>query len=325
MLKFICILIVLIGLSLDGAEGQRKKKFKSKKGTSKREIRKRQQEAFDKDDTNAFNPKQPMGAKQNDSRDDLLWHSETANTVYDGAGNLSLVSPSRYGLKPGLELSSNVFISYWVPNVYIKKRWQNDQWYVASKHGFYSATLGLNWLNDGNYNSIIDKAEDIPFILSMKNELIVSRLIVNNDRCGRDKPYIILTGGVGVDFGVPFGDSDLNELKGHFFANRSPALIGSGYTAYAKLRADWQMSKTLMLGGGFKYFRGDFSGSGALEHQAELQAMIFLKFSVSLGYVLSVANYTDTSTLGLIPFFDLTYYFGRRQGRQKGLFGRKMY
>ncbi|MBR8535552.1 hypothetical protein KDU71_08270 [Carboxylicivirga sediminis] len=326
MLKSLQIVsIILMCLTVTNAWSQSNKRFKGKKGTSKREIKKRQQEAYDKDDTNAFNPKQPMGARQNDSRDDLLWHGETANTIYDGTANISLINASRYGLKPGLELSSVLLLNYWMPNVYLKKRWRNDTWYVASKHGLYSATLGLHWFNNKNYSSVVDNARQIPFILSMKNELMVSRLIMSDTRCGRDKPYIILTGGLGVDFGVPFGDSDLSEMKGHFLANRSPALTGSGYSAYLKLRADWQMTPMLMLGGGFKYFRGNFSGNGALEHQAELQTLIIPSLSFTIGYALSFANYVDTNSMAVLPFFDITYYFGKRQGRQKGLFGNKMF
>ncbi len=326
MRKFLyIILLVFFCLLSANSFSQNNKRFKGKKKTSKREIRKRQQEANDKDNTNAFNPRQPMGARQNDSRDDLLWHSETANTIYDKAANISLVNPSRYGLKPGLELSSVLLLNYWMPNVYLKKRWRNDTWYVSSKHGLYSATPGLHWFNNKNYSSVVDNAEAIPFILSMKNELTVSRLLLSDAGCGRDKPYIILSGGIGVDFGVPFGDSDLTEMKGHFLANRSPALTGQGYSAYLKLRADWQMTPMLMLGGGFKYFRGNFSGNSALEHQADLQTLVLPNLSFSIGYALSFANYTDTNSMAILPFFDVTFYMGKRQGRQKGLFGSKMF
>ncbi len=319
------LLLVCFCLSASSVWSQSNKRFLGKKRTSKREIEKRQQEAHDRDNTNAFNPKQPMGARENDSRDDLLWHGETANTVYDGAANISLVKPSRYGLKPGLELSSSLFLNYWMPNIYLKKRWRNDTWYVSSRHGLYSATPGLHWFNKKSYTSIVDNAEHIPVIVSMNNELMVSRLFMGDTGCGRDKPFFILSGGVGVDFGVAFGESDLSEMKGHFLTNRSPALTGSGYSAYLKLRADWQMTPMLMLGGGFKYFRGNFSGNGALEHQAELQTLVIPRLSFSIGYALSFANYTDTNGIGILPFFDITYYFGKRQGRQKGLFGGRMF
>ncbi|WP_430812042.1 MULTISPECIES: hypothetical protein [unclassified Carboxylicivirga] len=315
---------LFLSLSI-GVAGQSNKKYKSKKRTSKREMRKRQEEANRRDNTNAFNPAQPMGARQNDQRDDLLWHSESANTVYAGSGNISLVKPSRYGLSDGLEVSSVLPLNYWMPNIYLKKRWRNESWYVASRHGFYSGRPGLKWFNKRDNPEIVEGAEQIPFILSMKNELSVSRLIMNNDRCGRDKPYIILTGIVGVDFGIPFGDSDLKEMEGHFLTNRSPAITGSGYTAYLKARADWQMTSSLMLGGSIAYYRGDFTGKDAVEQSAELQLMLFPRLSASVAYALSVANYTASNDIGFLPYVDLTFYFGRRQGRQKGLFQGKMF
>lgn len=85
-------------------------------------MRKRQEEANKRNpNTNAFNPIQSMGARQNDARDDLLWHSESANTVYDKAGNISLTSPSRYGVKPGLELSSTLPSTIGYPTYSSKK------------------------------------------------------------------------------------------------------------------------------------------------------------------------------------------------------------
>ncbi len=326
MKNHLCLLSVLfILLCTIETTAQSNKKFKGKKGTSKREIRKRQQEEIKQDNSNVFNAKQAMGSRQNDNRDDLLWHGETANTIYKGAANISLISPSRYGLKTGLELSSYLPLNYWIPNIYIKKRWHNDNWYVASKHGLFSATPGLNWANNNGYTSIVDNVENIPFVLAMKNELLLSRLIINNDRCGKNKPYIILSAGLGVDVGVPFGNSDLKEIKGHFMANRSPAFTGSGYTAYLKARADWQMTNMLMLGGGLKYFRGNFSGNSALEHNLELQILVLPRLSFSLGYLLSVANYTNTNGIAILPFLDITFYLGRKQARQKGLWGEKMF
>lgn len=101
------------------------KQHKHNKGTSKREIRKRQQKANERDsESNLFNPLQTMGSRKNEARDDLIWHSESANTVYKRAGNISLTTPSRYGIRSDLELSSILGFDYWVPNIFIKKRWK---------------------------------------------------------------------------------------------------------------------------------------------------------------------------------------------------------
>ncbi|WP_439182848.1 hypothetical protein [Carboxylicivirga taeanensis] len=326
MLKLLkSILLIIFCLSLAHASAQEEKPRKRKKASSDKEVQKEPGSIDENEEVNAFNPLQKMGAKQIDRRDDLLWHSGAANTVYDGAGNISLMKASRYGLKPGLELSSYLLLNYWMPNISLKKRWRNETWYVASKHGLYSATPGLRWFNKRDYPSIVDNANHIPIILSMNNELVVSRLIMNDGSCGRAKPYIIFTGGIGLDFGVPLGDSDLTEMQKHFLTNRSPALTGSGYTAYLRARVDWQMTPMFQLGADLHYFRGNFSGNGAIEHRAELQALVLPKLSISLGYALSLANYTGTNSVGILPLVDVSYYFGKRQGRQKGLFGNKMF
>lgn len=319
------LLILFILMISASVSAQSKKKYKGNKRTSKREIRKRQQKAYDQDQTNAFNPIQPRGARQNDARDDLLWHSESANTVYHRAGNLSLVSPSRYGIKPGLELSTNLFLNYWVPNITLKKRWANNKWYIASKHGFYSATPGFHWAKDRDYNSIVDSTASIPFVLSMKNELIFSRLFARDNTCSREQPYLILSAGVGIDYGYAFGESGLSEIDEHVLTPRSPALTGKGGTIYSKIRADWQINNQLMLGAGLRYFYGEFTGQHAFEQSTELQTFLLSNISISIGYLLSYGHYNTPSSVGIIPLFDLTWHFGRKQGRQKGLFKEKMY
>nr|WP_321407044.1 hypothetical protein [uncultured Carboxylicivirga sp.] len=320
----IAVLFCILSFA-QGINAQNKKR-KLNKGTSKREIRKRQEKAFEQDkDMNAFNPMQPMGARQNDARDDILWHSESANTVYPKAGNISLISPSRYGIKPGLEVSSNVFMNYWVPNLTLKKRWANNNWYVATKHGLYSATPGINFAQKNNFTSIVDSAVQIPFVLSVKNELIVSKYISSDNRCSNDQPFVILSAGIGVDVGISFGESGLTEMREHFLTNRSPSLTGKGAIGYAKVRADWEISNMLMLGGQLKYFRGNFTGNQAFEQSTELQTFITPTLSFNIGYILSIANYNTPNKLSVLPLIDINWYFGKKQSRQKGLWGTKMF
>jgi len=321
----IIVLFLCTVFNLQDASCQNKKR-KLNKRTSKREIRKRKQKAFEQDkDMNAFNPMQPMGARQNDARDDLLWHHESANTVYPGAGNVSLQSPSRYGLKPGLEVSSSLPLNYWVPNIMLKKRWVNNKWYIATKHGLYSASPGLNWLQKRNYTSIIDTGVPVPVIISIKNELIFTRYISTDNRCSNDQPFVILTAGIGVDVGISVEKSELTELNKHFFTNRSPALTGKGAVACGKIRADWQINNMLVLGGELKYFRGNFTGNHAFEQATELQTFIMPAISFNVGYILSIANYNTPNRMAILPLIDINWYFGKKQGRQKGLWGRKMF
>ena len=158
MSRLLSIVIFSLGLFLPGNHVNAQKKQKTNKGTSKREIEKRLEESAKKDDTNYFNPLQPMGVRQNNLRADLLWSSETANTGYEKSGNISLTTPSRYGLKGDLELYSTLGYDYWVPNVGIKKRWSVfDGWFIGSKHMLFSGTPGFNWAQNQGHNDIVDQ------------------------------------------------------------------------------------------------------------------------------------------------------------------------
>ena len=208
----ICLLICFI--STEAVGQQKKKKFKGNKGTSKREMRKRQEEANKRNpNANAFNPLKSMGARQNDARDDLLWHSESANTVYDKAGNISLTSPSRYGIKPGLEISSVLPLNYWVPNLFIKKRWLNTKWYISTRHGLYSGTPGFKWAQKKEYESIADTSWNIPFILTASNEIMVSRFISRNNTCSREQPYVIILVPEGFKIREPLSNYEALKVK----------------------------------------------------------------------------------------------------------------
>jgi hypothetical protein len=322
ILTFTLCLLWLSTLS----EAQSNKRYKPRKRTSKREIRKRQQEAAEKNKTtNAFNPLQTMGAAESEARDDLIWHAEAANTVYDRAGNVSITSPSRYGLNSNLELSSVLGTAYWVPNLMLKRKWLDSKWVISTRHGIYSATPGLYWAQKSGFPDIIDSTANIPIVASVKNEFLISRRFDRDLRCIQKQPYIILTLSAGIDFGVPFGESDLREMKHHFLTNRSPALTGLGSYGYAKLRGDWKAYSYLFIGTSVKAFAGNFTGRWSMEHVTDIQTFILPTLSATIGYALSYGQYNLSSNFKLLPFFDLTWYFGRKESRQKGLFKKGMF
>lgn len=314
----------LLIICTNSIHAQSNKKPKLNKGSSKRDIDKRLKESQEKDDSNVFNPLHIMGGKQNDLRDDLLWHSETGNTGYNNSGNISVTNPSRFGLTEDLELYSTLGYDYWAPNLGLKKHWNHyGHWYVASKHMFYSGTTGFNWAQKKEKLEVIDPDVEVPIVLSMRNELLVSYVFITTGTCKKPKPFLILTGAIGADYGYPIVGNSLREMEYHFLTNRSPATTGSSWMAFAKLRADWQVFDFLAARGGFTYFYGDFTNNQALEHRLYGELFAFPYLSFSAGYMMSYAKYDIGNNFKIIPFADLTLYFGRKQKRQKGLWGKK--
>ena len=320
------LFMVIFLITLHDGVSQTNKKFKGKRHTSRRELERRIREGEERNQTEMpFAMAQESNTKRGAFRDDFMWKAETGNTIYEKAGNVSIVEPSKYGLREGLEIQSHIPILYWIPNVFVKKRWVNKNWYLSTRHGLYSATSGLNYAQKNGYYDIVDSSSTVPFILSLKNEILFSKTFNKDYSCHPNQPTWILNAGVGIDFGIPInGETDLNEIDGHFISNRSAALIGDGYSMYVFGGSIFQMGRNLFLDGSLKYFHGTFSGHNALEQQTRLEYFINYNFSVTGGYKLSFANYSNINAIGIIPMIDISWYFGKKQGRENGLFDRKM-
>ena len=321
-------ILIIISLLPVGIYAQSNKKQKLNKGTSKRQIKKRQKDAYEKNkDVNAFNPVQPMGSRESKARDDMFWNSESANTVYRSSGNLSLLTPSRYGIKQDLELSTVLGYDLWVPNLMIKKRWYNDKLIISSRHGLYSGTPGFHGAQNNGLYYYVDSLATIPFVLSVRNELFFSYAIYHDVGCIQKQPFVILTLSGGADFGIPFGESTMTELRHHFLTNRSPALTGQGVTGYVKARGDWKAYDYLYIGTSFNFFFGNFTGNWSFENRTEMQTFITPSFSLSVGLSFSAGQYNipSKSNTAILPFFDISWYFGQRESRQKGLFNKVMF
>jgi hypothetical protein len=320
------LLLAFLFSVISGSYAQTGKKPKLNKRTSKREIKKRQEEARKKNkDTNAFNPLQPMGSTESLERDDIFWGSETANTVYVRAGNISLLTPSRYGIKQDLEISTVLGFDFWIPNAFIKKRWKNDRLKIATRHGLYSATPGLNWAQKQDLNDYVDSLAEIPFVISLRNEVFFSYAFYHDVGCIQRQPFIILTLNLGVDGGIPIGNSTIDEFEHHFLTNRSPALLGQGATGFAKLRLDSKMYDYLYFATSMNFFYGTFTNNFGFENHTSIQTFFTKTFSVSAGFYVSFADYNLKNKAGILPFLDISWYFGQKESRQKGLFNKQMF
>jgi hypothetical protein len=320
-LKNFTVLILFVGLTLPVLAQKPSKKLNRR--TNAREIQKRQAEADKKDrESFAFAPR-ILTAAQSEQRDDFLWQAETAHTSYQRAGNISLTSPSRYGLKKDLELQSQLAAIAFVPNLFLKKRWVDQTYKIATLHGIYSATPGLQYAQKRNYTKIVASDATIPLLLTVRNQLLVSRPFMGST-CSPNQPYLILTAGASIDLNIPLAENTMQEINHHFLANRSTAFTKHGWFGTLMLRADVQLNNLLMLEASLKYFRGSFSGNYALEQRAGIHTFIRHNLTFGAGYALSYANYQNVNRIGFLPTVDLSWYFGKKQSRKKGLFDPNM-
>ena len=318
--KFLLFYFLLFILSAQSIDAQRLFRKKSPAQKASEDLRKRQQQAGE---GNAFNPIQPDMHRPDFSRDDYIWTSETAYSSSKKTGNISLTTPSRYGLGKNFEISTMLPLNYFVPNLILKKSYPTKRFIFAHRHALYSSTPGLIWAQKNHYGKIVASDVDIPVIVAIRNELIVSYPFKSDPVCSTGLPFLIITAGVALDAGFAFEQNNLNMIDEHFLGSRSPALTGKGAQLSTRLRVDVRLTDFLLIESDVKFFFGKFINNNfSLEQHTGLQFFLTRNVSFTVGYTASY-GYFSTKNFMIFPNADLSFYFGKKNKRDLGLFGKK--
>ncbi|MFO8001895.1 MAG: hypothetical protein R6U46_11670 [Marinilabilia sp.] len=316
---FVLFLFLLQGMVCDAQFWPFNQKSSEEKATEKLEERKQ-----DAGEGNLFNPLQPLGMRSGDSRDDHIWAASTAAVSYHKAGNISITSPSRYGISSRTELLSWLGLTPWVPNIFFKRQISGGDWWISSLHGVYTSYPGFKRVEQGRDTFLADSLLVVPEVVSLKNELLLSRPFYSGIDCRPGQPYLVLSASLGIDVGLPLSEGDVWLEKKHFFTPRSKAYSGEGWMMALSVRADWQASRNLFLRGELRALAGNFPGNPGWEHQASGEYFLLNNISVSGGYVVGFGD-SGASNPGLLPFIDVSFYFGNKQSRKSGLFEQQMF
>jgi hypothetical protein len=215
-------------------------------------------------------------------------------------------------------------LNYWVPNLFIKKNYLHKKWILSSLHGVYSATPGLSYIENGQPNLLADSVSNAPLLVSIKNQIILSRPFYNALDCKSGQPYLILSGGIALDLGFPFSDEQILIPDEHLITPRSKAYTGEGWLLTTNAQADWTMTSSIFGHAAIRILQNDFPRIAAIEQQTSAELFFNRHFSGSIGYILSFGN-LGNNMFQVWPFLDLSYYFGKKKERERSLFKRKMF
>ncbi|MDR2928819.1 MAG: hypothetical protein LBV41_11580 [Cytophagaceae bacterium] len=315
------LFVSIMYLSVETCEAQGLFRKKSSAAKAASDLKKRKKEARE---GNAFNAEQPFGSAPDYRRDDQLWSSETAYTALPNTGNISIATPSRYGIGNNFELSTMLPLNYLVPNLILKKSYPTAKLLIAHRHALYTPTIGFNWAQNNGYNAVVADSVNIPAILSLRNELIVSYPIGANPDCGNGQPYLILTGGIALDAGFSLEENNLTHIDEHILGSRSSTLTGQGVVLSARLRVDGYLNNMMAIEGDIKAFASNSIARFTLEQHTGLHIFLMRNFSFTVGYIASCGHF-EKSNFALLPYADLSIYFGTKPHRQFGLFKHGMF
>lgn len=269
------------------------------------------------------------GTRQSTRRKDVLASSESAYVASKGSGNVSLTSDSRYTFAQKWEWSTRLASDFLIPTLTTKYMWFTDgsRIYAASKVSVATSRPGLNFArNQGKTKAMPDSIADIPTIIELGNEVLISFVSRGDPNCTNGEEYFILTFSLEGRMGINFND-DLPQTGYHFLANRWSSLGSDGRYMRFKVWVDAVCNHWLAVHGGMSFFSGTFRQPFAYELTADGEIFLTRNLTVKAGFTMSAAGYDSTaSKFGILPFADVTYYFGKRKTSNSYLFdptGRK--
>lgn len=276
--------------------------------------------------TGEFNKLQEMGgSRRNSYRDDYIWGTNTAFPTPKSAKDISVVNSSRFGLSENIELSSNILMNFFAPNLFLKYNYKKDKLWISSRHGLYSATMGMERLSEFDYVQKVDTTEKVPFSMSLRNEIILSYPIFDNLDCGSRQPYLIFSLVGGVDYGYRFTNWNGALINDSYLEPRSASLLGDGFMLRLMGRVDYLPTQRWKIEGEIAAINDNFNSTWGFEGKGIAKYFLFLNLSTSLGFMTSYSTGNSTPSFKILPMIDFTYYIGTRQNRERGLWNKKMF
>lgn len=273
-----------------------------------------------------FNKLQEMGgSRRNSYRDDYIWGTNTAFTTPKSAKDISVVNSSRFGMSDKMELSSNILMNFVAPNLFFKYSYKQKKLWISSRHGLYSATMGMERLSEFDYVQKIDTTDKVPIAITLRNEIILSYPLFNTLDCASSQPYLIFSFIGGVDYGYRFSSWSGATINNAFLEPRSSALLGDGFMFRGMCRVDYLPTQRWKIEGEISAINNNFNSMWGFEAKGVAKYFIYLNLSCSMGFMSAYSTGVSSPAYSILPMIDLTYYLGTRQNRERGLWKKKMY
>jgi hypothetical protein len=227
------------------------------------------------------------------------WVDDTAHTLPEGQWEIGLFGPLRYGLTEKVELTANPLLFFLMPHATAKVGLvETDGWKVAVRHGLTYPTPMLRLFAREGIGGIIPAHQDIPHIIALNNELLVSKLLGGDHQ---------VTWKVGVQVAPRFGDSTWTTLDLPLLYGRTAA-----YHSYATGRMGVDFHGTLI--GPLDYavdadvfVMPGLEGNYAVEHGARLTMNFSERFVLQGGYKMIYGGYPFGRQFHMLPVVELQW------------------
>jgi len=260
-----------------------------------------------------------------------IWTIGTAKTIQKNNLHLNTLYYSQYGITDKIELQTKPLWWLKFPNLQLKIEWWNKKSkpgknflekhgiIIGSKHGTFYPTTFLNYAsNKKKFN--INYSNQIGFILSTKNELLISFLINNNKGCYTKSNIITVKTGIQKSFFNTSNDNIINRSSLYY---RQTATLGEKSLVYIGLDFDNKINYGLNYSLDIDVYTVGFSIKNLIfEHKGLVYWYWGYKHKIrpALGYQISITNQPGIP-LGIVPLFDISYLFSlKKSNKNNNLF-----
>lgn len=234
------------------------------------------------------------------------WSGETAFVVEKGEKELSLFGAKKLGIGKGMELQAYPILFFLNPHIGLKKYWgDKSNWAISSRHKLTYPSLLLKTISREGTGGVLPKTSIIPHIITTKNELIATKVIGGNFH---------LTGTLGVELAVTFGDSDFPVIDYPFIYRRT-AVYHDKILPYLGLQFEGHINPKFGFQVAFTTFKLiNDTGGFVFENKFVLFWEKSPKFGVKLGVVSAFGKYEYGGDAKAIPVLDIVFKWGKKNG-----------
>ena len=233
-----------------------------------------------------------------------IWSDGTAFTLPKGRYEFGIFQPLRYGLTDKTEISSFPLWNILIPNITIKKVWDDPCcYYFATQHSFNYPTPLLKFISN-RPEDIFPDFTTVPELFVFSNHLIFSKYLEENH---------LVTTKFGVNIAINKGNVNMPAIDLPVVFPRTN-IYQNGLSFNLGIDFDGLISKKYYYLFDMDFFiLSDIQSSYAFENKGLIIWKRNDHFSILLGYAFTYGEYPSGTGINILPLIDLQW--GRNCGK----------
>lgn len=261
----------------------------------------------------------------------------TAFTIDHKEFEISLLSPTRYGVGKKTEVFSTVFLDWKLPNAGLKHLWwkkpaKKDRGFFKSRDIWFGSVHNLDYPNMF-FKSVQKHKPDyiadsciVPNVITMRNELRMSLYLRKATSCDGPDFLFTLRAGIKNSFKIK-KDVTMPPVTRNPLWYRETAVCLDTIVWFVGADLDFHLTDNLNMLVDLDFYSVDWN---VKDHSLESKIFVYgyagmhRRLMISGGIKLIAGSVYSENKYQILPMADVSYFWRLKKKREKGLFGEMM-